>query len=359
MKKGFLFNLDWGLLVPVLILSIFGLATLFSINIVLFRSQLIFLIISFVFFIFFSYFEYRSAQYYSLPIYIISLVLLASLLIFGSASRGAVRWIEFFGVQLQFSEILKPFLALCLASFLSNRGHDLKSLLITLGYIVPVLFLIYKQPDLGNAIIYLIVAIFVLFIYGFPLRWFAFGFVATLLSMPVFWHFMHDYQRQRILTFIYPAADPLGVSYNAMQAIIAVGSGMFFGKGISGATQSGLRFLPERHTDFIFATLSEKFGFISTLIILLCFAFLLYRIYVIFNNSKDRFCKIFTISAFFFILIHTFINIGMNIGLLPIVGVTLPFLSYGGSSLLSNFIILGLVASIGRDYQNLDVLEIK
>ncbi|MCL5438857.1 MAG: rod shape-determining protein RodA [Patescibacteria group bacterium] len=357
--RGRFFDLDFGLLAPTFVLNILSLTTLFSINIALFRSQLLFLFFSFFVFVIFSRFDYRAFRLYSLPIYIGSITLLFLLLLFGSQSRGAVRWFELFGIQIQFSEILKPFLIISLAAFISQRRENGKTFLLVLGLLVPLVLLIYRQPDLGNALIYLIVAILTLFTSGFSVFWFIGGFILIAVSSPVIWRFLHDYQRKRLMTFINPTGDPLGASYNAIQSIIAVGSGMILGRGIGGETQSRLKFLPERHTDFIFATISEKFGFLVSVLILVCFAFLLYRIYVIFVNSPDKFCKIFCIACFFMILVQVFMNIGMNIGIVPVVGVTLPFVSYGGSSLLASYIILGLLSSISKTYKNREVLEIK
>jgi rod shape determining protein RodA len=151
----------------------------------------------------------------------------------------------------------------------------------------------------------------------------------------------------------------LGLSYNAIQAVIAVGSGMLLGKGLGLGTQSGLRFLPERHTDFIFASLSEELGIIGALLLILTFIFLLYRIFIIFREQSELFPKIFSAIAFSIIFLQFFVNIGMNIGILPIVGITLPFVSYGGSSLLSNLILLGILSSMNKNIQEHRVLEIK
>ncbi len=224
---------------------------------------------------------------------------------------------------------------------------------------VPVILLIFIQPDLGNAVLYLFAFLLTLLVVGFPLYLFVIGLLGIFLTFPLLWHLLRTYQKQRILSFLHPSSDPLGTSYNAVQSVIAVGSGQFLGKGFSEGTQSGLRFLPERHTDFIFATLSEGLGFVGSLVIIAAFAVLLYKIYTIFNNTDDRFCKIFIASSFFLLLLQFFVNVGMNIGLVPIVGVTLPFVSYGGSSLLSNFIILGLLSSIATSRRERRVLEIR
>jgi len=350
---------DLPLLIPVAILVLLSLTTLFSINIVLFRTQLIFLIASVLIFIFFSFVNYKIIQLYCVPIYIFSLVALFLVLILGIETRGSVRWIEFLGFRAQFSEILKPFLAISFSTFLVTRKNSLKQLFSVFLFLMPVLIFIFLQPDLGNTLIYFFVVILTLIFFGFSYRYFISGFVMFLVAIPIFWNLLHEYQKQRILTFLDPNTDPLGTSYNAIQSLIAVGSGMLLGKGLGQGTQSALSFLPERHTDFIFATISEQLGFFGNILILACFAVILYRIYLIIRNSNDDFCKVFAATSFFIILVQFFINIGMNIGILPIVGVTLPFVSYGGSSLLSSFILIGLLSAISISQKNNEVLEIR
>lgn len=346
------------MIIPVAILLIFSLVTLFSINTEIFRSQLIFTCFSVIIFLLTSQLNPSALKYYSIPIYFISLILLGIVLFFGIESRGSVRWLEFFGVSIQFSEILKPFLALALASYLTTlRSFSFKSFISVFIFLSPIVVLIFFQPDLGNALIYLIVTIAALIIYGFPYKWFFVSFLMWILTLPLFWMILHDYQRQRILTFIDPSRDPLGTSYNAIQALIAVGSGMILGKGLGQGTQSGLRFLPEQHTDFIYATISEELGFIGAVIIVLCFAFIFFRLYQMIKNSEDKFSKIFSILVFLIIFIHFAMNIGMNLAVVPIVGVTLPFVSYGGSSLLSNFILLGFLFAVNKKKRT-EVLEI-
>ncbi len=357
-KTSFL-RVDWMLIAPVFILGTLSLTTLFSLNSVLFRSQLVYFIASFIVFLFFSQVHYKILQLYAYPIYIVSIFLLCVVLLLGIESRGAVRWLDILGIRIQFSEIIKPFVAITFCSFLSNRPLSLKTLLTVLILLLPILLLIYLQPDLGNALIYLIAITFSLIVSGFSMVWFFGGFLLFVIFMPIAWQLMRDYQKQRILTFIYPTGDPLGTSYNAIQSVIAVGSGGIFGKGFQEGTQSMLRFLPERHTDFIFATISEGLGFIGACFIILAFGFLLYRIYTIAVVSNDRFCTLFAIFTFFFIITQFFVNIGMNIGIVPIVGITLPFVSYGGSSLLSNFILLGLLSAMSIHSQKRTILEIR
>lgn len=360
MNKNGLFSFDWYLILPVFALIIISLFTLFSLNPTFFKNQLFFLIISIFAFLFFSQANYNAIKIYSKPIYLFSLILFILVLFIGFESRGSVRWIDILGFRIQFSEVLKPFLAISLASYLTDkRNYNFKAFLEIFLIVVPIAGLIFLQPDLGDALIYVGVVVFSVIYMGFPIRYFLGIFLPIVLSFPVFWSFLHDYQKQRVLTYINPGSDPLGTSYNVIQSVIAVGSGMFLGKGLGQGTQSGLRFLPERQTDFIFATISEQLGFVGSILVLLCFAFLLYKIYLIFLNSNDKFCKVFSAIVFFSFLIQIFVNVGMNLGVLPIVGVTLPFVSLGGSSLLSNFIFLGLLAAISKESKSSQVLEIK
>jgi rod shape determining protein RodA len=358
MNRRTLFNIDWGLLTPVIVLIILSLATLFSIDISLFKSQFIFLIIGIFAFLFFSQTNYETVRFYARPIYVISIFLLIIVLIVGTQTRGSVRWLDFFGFGVQFSEILKPFLAISLSAYLSSRdNYSLKTLFLAICLLFPIVLLVFLQPDLGNTLIYVLTAIIAFIVFGFPFRYFFSGLVTLLILSPVFWKLLHDYQKQRIFTFLNPD-DPLGLSYNAIQAVIAIGSGMLFGRGLGSGTQSMLRFLPEQHTDFIFATLSEELGIIGSILVIVAFIFLLYKIFIIFRAQDELFGKIFAAIAFSLIFLQFFVNIGMNIGILPIVGITLPFVSYGGSSLLSNFILLGILSSMSKETFSHKVLEI-
>lgn len=355
-----IFAIEWDLLTPVLILIVLSLVTLFSISFSYFLNQLFFVGISLVFFFISSQINYRVVPFYTRHIYITSLILFSILFVIGIESRGAVRWVELFGLRVQFSEILKPFLALALSSFIVKKEDtSFKTFLLASVFVFPLVLLISLQPDLGNAIIYAAVSVATLYSLGFSWKFFLGGFVGIVGFVPILWNvILRDYQKERIATFVNPYSDPLGTSYNVIQSMIAVGSGMIAGKGISEATQSRLRFLPERHTDFIFASFSEGFGFIGALFFIGVFCFLLYRIYYIVQNSSDLFCKTFAIVSFFLLLVPFLINVGMNIGVMPVTGVTLPFVSYGGSSLLSNFILLGFLSAIKRSIKE-EIMEIK
>lgn len=360
MKRSTFLPVDWSLFIPVVILAAVSLTTLFSLSFQLFFNQAINYILALVVFLVFSQVDYRLFKPLAKPMYVLSLVLLVIVFIIGYESRGATRWIDVFGVSVQLSELLKPFLTLSLAAFLaSGKRNNVKGFIMVFLLSVPVVILISLQPDLGNGLVYLGAAAFTLFAFGFPLLWFLLSLVPFIVLSPFIWGILHEYQRQRLLTFLHPTSDPLGTSYNVIQAMIAVGAGKLLGRGIGEGTQSGLRFLPERHTDFIFATISEGFGFVGAGIIILAFVYLFYRIYRITQRTEDSFSKLFCIGAFFFLLIHFFVNVGMNLGLVPVVGITLPFVSYGGSSIISSAIFLGILSAVSRETVREKVLEIK
>ncbi|SRR5258708_87284 len=360
MRNSSILRIDWYLVAPILVLVLLSLTTLFSVNTMYFKNQLVFFILGIILFYFFSQVNYHLLTFYATPVYVISLAVLFLLLLLGIESRGAVRWFDILGFRIQFSEIFKPFLIIALASFLSQRNNtSAKTFLLILALLSPIVFFIYRQPDLGNALIYLGTVLLTLILYGFPLLWFGIGLVGVVGIIPFLLRFLHQYQKQRLLTFLHITNDPLGTSYNAIQSVIAVGSGNFFGKGLGQGTQSALRFLPERHTDFIFATLSEMLGWLGASILIAAFIILFWRMYSILQRVDDTFSRIFLFGAFSLLLIQFFVNIGMNIGLVPIVGVTLPFVSYGGSSFLSNAILLGIVSSMSSRMGRKHVLEIK
>ncbi len=358
--KLLLNQIDWLLLAPISVLLIISLVVLQSINPAYLQSQLFSLTIAIVAFFVFSQIPYKDYQPYIIPFYIFTLILLLIIFIIGIESRGAIRWVEVFGIRLQPSEIGKPLLSLTFAGYLASRHFkSLRTYCIVLVFMLPIVSLVYYQPDLGNALLYLGVFILTLIIFGLPLLWIVVTYLPIILSVPFIWNILHEYQRQRVLTFLNPLRDPQGTSYNMIQAIIAVGSGMFLGKGLGEGTQSRLRFLPENHTDFIFASLGEKMGFLGSFLIIAAFIFLLFRILQIFRRTEDIFGKIFIICSFLFILLHFFVNVGMNLGLVPIVGVTLPFVSFGGSSLLANFITIGILSSISVGNRKVKILEIQ
>ena len=346
MHKNFLRNIDLWLLVPVLILVTLSLVTLFSLNINFFYGQFALFILSFVFYIIFSQTNYLILKIYAKRIYVASFVVLFAVLLIGIESRGAVRWVEIFGFRLQFSEVLKPFLAISFASYIASvKTLNIKGFLNVFLLLFPIAFLIFLQPDLGNAIIYFIIVLLTLIYLGFPFRYFLISFLPFLLSVPFLWRFLHDYQRQRIISFVFPY-DVLGGSWSQNQTKISIGSGQIFGQGLGQGSQVQFGFLPEPHTDFIFSVIAEEWGMIGSVVLFSLYGFLVWRVLKIAIYSHSNFPRLFASGYAIILMTQFFINIGMNLSLLPVVGIYLPFISYGGSGLIGNFIALGILQSI-------------
>lgn len=338
---------DWSILLCVLVLAGFGAAIIGSVAPQFLASQLFFYLLGLALFFIFSRIDYRLYAHLARPIYLLSLFLLGVTLIIGLESRGAARWVPLGPFRLQFSEILKPFLIASFAASLSQSdGNSLRRVLLRCLWLAPPVIFVLKQPDLGSAIVYLLAFAVMLFASGLNLGYLLTGTVGALLSIPLGWHFLADYQKNRILTFLKPQSDPLGASYNAIQAIVSVGSGLILGRGLGRGTQSQLYFLPERHTDFVFASLAEELGFVGSAVVLLVFFFLVSRILTIASQSTSQFGKLTAIGIATFLVSQIFINVGMNIGLVPVTGITLPLVSYGGSSVLSVMVSLGIIENI-------------
>jgi rod shape determining protein RodA len=303
--------------------------------------------------------DYRIIGYFSKYLYILGILGLILVFIIGFEARGAARWISIGGFSLQVSEVVKPFFLIFIAHYLSSRKtKDIMTYLKTFALFAPVFVLVLKQPDLGNALVYGSSFIFMLIMYGFPLSYFVVSALLVILPLPLLYHTLHQYQKDRITSFVDITHDPYGISYNAIQALISIGSGGFLGKGFGNSTQTLLQFLPERHTDFIFATISENLGFVGVSILIGVYVFFLYRMYKMMMNARDEFSYLVMAGFYFLFLTHVFFNIGMNIAILPIVGITLPFVSYGGSSLLTNFIILGIISQVEQK-EDRDMLVIR
>lgn len=360
MHKGPFSRISFSLLLPALLLVGLSLIAFYTINTTLFRQQTFALFVSFIVYFAFVNIDYRIFGFYSKYMYVVMIILLLVVFFIGIEARGSARWIEILGFRIQISEVIKPFFVIVIAEYLSNlKAKTYTAFLKVLLLLSPVFVLTLKQPDLGNAVIFLFAVVFMMLMSGFPLRYFFVSGIIALIPLPLFFNLLHDYQKARITSFLDVTSDPFGSSYNSIQALISIGSGGFWGKGFGNSTQSILEFLPEHHTDFIFATMLENLGFLGGAMILLLYFFLLYKTARILSITEDVFSNLM-VSGFYFLLItHIFFNIGMNIGILPIVGITLPFLSYGGSSLITNFIILGLLSNIAFSFRKRDLLEIK
>ncbi|MFH1947563.1 MAG: FtsW/RodA/SpoVE family cell cycle protein [Candidatus Magasanikbacteria bacterium] len=294
---------------------------------------------------------FHIAFYRSLakPIYLISLILLVLVLFFGSTVRGTTGWFRLAGFSFQPAEFAKFGLIIFSAWWASKqaRRFDRWQFILTSGFFTLLLvILIIFQPDLGSALVLLGIWFSLLFFTGTKKRFILFLTGVFLLTFLAGWIFLFkDYQKERLLTFIDPARDPLGAGYNVTQSMIAIGSGGFLGRGLGFGSQSQLHFLPEAQTDFIFSVIAEELGFIGSFIVLSFYFLLLWRLLVIAKRGKEDFSAYLVLGIISMYFIQIVINIGGATGFLPVTGVTLPFLSYGGSSLLINFLLLGVVES--------------
>lgn len=350
---------DFILFLPAVFLLGLGLIIISSISPNYLSSHFGYIIFSFVFFIVFSFLDLDILFPFSPVIYLISVVFLALPFIFGTVSRGAIRWIHIGSLTIQPSEIVKPFLALFSAWYWSKKEFSFRYLLIFLLLFVPVLLLIFFQPDLGSTLVVFNILIGMVLLSKIKIKDLILLLLPSVMFLPIFRFLLKDYQKTRIIHFINPYADPLGEGYNLIQSKIAVGSGGLFGRGLGHGTQSHLAFLPERHTDFIFASLSEELGLIGGTIVLLLFLFLFLRILKIAKESRERQFFLLAMGLFFYLFFQTVVNLGMNIGLLPITGIPLPLVSYGGSSLLTTMISLGFLEAVCRKKRDEQTIEIR
>ena len=343
-------SINYPLLGLIITLFFVGLAALYSISNGDFNSWPLKhsqrFILGLIIFFLVIFFDLRLIFGYAYVIFFLSIISLVIIPFFGIESNGATRWINIAGISLQPSEFVKYTLILALAKYFHSINNDnsfIKTLIIPLIItIVPVLLVII-QPDLGTALIILIGGISLFWISGLNYKYFIVGVFSILCSLPVLWQYLKDYQKDRVLTFFNPERDPLGNGYHIMQSKIALGSGGIFGKGYMEGTQSHLNFLPEMQTDFIFTMLGEEFGFIGTLLLLLIYAALIMISIRLALKSRSLFSKYLSLGVCNVFFIYVFVNIGMVTGLLPVVGVPLPFISYGGSSMLAVMFGFGLL----------------
>jgi len=268
---------------------------------------------------------------------------------YGLTGKGAKRWLDIGIFNLQPSELMKIGVIMALARYYQYIKTDeidrVKNLVIPITFIIIPFILVSKQPDLGTALFILFVAISILWLAGLNLKIFTFGTLSLLILAPLSISFLKPYQKQRILTFLNPENDPTGAGYHVIQSKIAIGSGGFFGQGYMQGSQSNLSFLPEPHTDFIFTAFAEQFGFFGSLILLTLFLILIFRIDSISKISRSTFGRLLCFGISFNFFVYIAINIGMVTGLLPVVGVPIPIMSYGGTAMLTSMFTLGLVVS--------------
>lgn len=341
-------GINWIDTIALLCLGLFGLFILLTINSGLFVQQFIFLAVGFVILWLTSRVQPQFYWWFAPFGYVISLFFLI-LTYFSPEIRGAARWITVFGIQFQPSELVKPLVLLAIARFISQfPPRKIRYLPFhIIIFLIPFL-LVFKQPDLGSSIVYFVMWFAMMLAGGLPISVVVVTALGGSVLLPWGWHALEGYQKARILTFVNPDYDPQGAGYNAVQAMIAVGSGQLFGRGLGRGTQSHLRFLPEYHTDFIFATLIEELGLIGGLALISVYGFFLWRLLAPLLRGKivDIFPYTYSVGLFGILLTQLFVNVGMNMGLIPITGITLPFVSYGGSSILSISISIGILWAI-------------
>lgn len=295
-------------------------------------------------------YDYRLLIKYTKWIYLINCLMLLAVLFFGTSALGAQRWFQIGPITIQPSEFSKLLMIICLAHFFSTRRDGFqtwKSLLPLIGIMSIPVGLVYWQPDLGTSIIIGAISLGMLYLAGLSPRIAKQGLLAAVISAPLAWFFLlHDYQKERIMVQLSPDIDPTGSGYHIIQSQISIGSGGFIGKGLFEGTQNQLNFLPENHTDFIFSVIGEEMGFVGALFLLFLFFLLLYRTIMISRVSGDAFGSFIACGIFSMWLAEIFVNIGMTIRVMPVTGIPLPFISYGGSALVVNLLCCGLLMNI-------------
>lgn len=355
---------DWVLFGCILILISLGLLVIFSITreqgtrfSIVFKSQIIYVILGFLVFFILSFQDYRIFKKPSKVFYGFMIFLLFLTLIWGWIFHlDVARWIDIGPFQFQPSEFAKVFFIIFLswyfAQYLEKRD-DLKSLFWAILLVGAPVILTAIQPDLGTSLVFLAIFVVMLLSSSVKKGYVFLMFLLGISLMPVFWHFLKDYQKARILTFLNPGADPLGSGYHVLQSVIAVGSGGLWGKGIGQGFQSQLKFLPAPYTDFIFAALAEELGFLGILFVLITFLILFLRMIKIAREAKDYFGRFLTFGALGMIVFQLLVNVGMNMGIMPVTGIPLPLISYGGSSLISTLFVLGIIESVAVHHKKI------
>lgn len=354
---SFLKRFDWVLITSVFLLLILSLVALYSISLsktnpdfLNFKKQLIFIFIGLAAFFAMSIIDYKWLKFYSFPIYGLALVLLISVLLFGLVIRGTKGWFGFSWFNFQPVEFAKLALVIFLAKYFSRGAHEIfnfKHIAVSGSFTAILIGLVLLQPDFGSALVLFLLWFGMIFLVGIKRTHLALLLVLMAALLAGSWFFVfQDYQKDRILSFLDASRDPLGRGYNIAQSQIAVGSGEILGRGIGFGPQSQLRFIPESQTDFIFAVLAEEMGFLGAALILGLWGIIFWRIVKIARNARDDFSLFLAVGTAIVFLIQIFINIGMTIGVAPVAGISLPFLSYGGSALVINLAMIGVLESV-------------
>jgi rod shape determining protein RodA len=356
--KSHFLKFDWIIFSAVLLLSAFGLVEIYSIalgqdvvSFLNFQKQIIAISIGLILLFAFSFVGPNILKGFNRHIYVLGVLLLILVLIFGETVRGTTGWFSFFGFSFQPAEIVKVITVLFLARFFSNSAikmRPLKSLFLSLSGVLVFVFLLILQPDFGPTPILLALWFSILALSGvLNWRYFLMMFVPLLILFFFLWGFYFaDYQKNRILVLFNPTETSMSGGYNVFQSLVAVGSGGLMGQGIGFGSQSQLKFLPEAHNDFIFAVIAEELGFLGAGLLLFFYFVLFWRLISISRKLDDDFSVFLVLGGMGLIFIEMFTNIGMNIGIVPVVGISLPFVSYGGSAIISKFILIGVIQGV-------------
>lgn len=340
----------WGfpILLFTAVLGTFSLLIIFSVNKNLATSQLVFWLIGALVLIFASSFDHRNWQRMSLGIYLAAVILLILVFFVGEPIRGSTRWISFPSFRFQPSELAKIATIFALAGFYSKRqASQFKNVILSFLLILPIALLILREPDIGNALSVIAIWLGTSIAAGLRPKTFLLLFVVAAFVAFLGYEQLALYQKQRILSFLNPTSDPLTTGYNVIQSKIAAGSGQLFGRGLGRGSQSQLNFLPEAESDFIFASTAEQLGFFGAGIVISIYGLLCLRIIKI-AQSTDRFASLTIAGIVSFLLFQFLVNVGMNMGIIPVTGITFPLVSYGGSSLISTLFLIGVVLSVKR-----------
>lgn len=345
-------HIDLPVLGLLLLMIFLGLVILYSAsnqNIGMILRQALRLVFALAIMVVFAFIPPHKYKVWTPWLYGIGLALLIAVMVMGKIGKGAQRWLDLGFFRFQPSEIMKLAVPMMAAWYVDRKRLpiDLKTLTITALFIFVPAILIAKQPDLGTAIMVVSAGLCVIFLAGISLRILLIISIAVAAAAPLLWHVMHDYQKQRILTLINPEQDPLGTGYHIIQSKIAIGSGGAFGKGWLAGSQSHLNFLPEHATDFIFAVSSEEFGFIGSILLIILVVLISLRCLSIARHAQTSYTRLLAASLAMTFFLSAFVNIGMVLGILPVVGIPLPLVSYGGTAMVTFLASFGILMSIG------------
>jgi len=351
-----IFDIDWVLFFSAIFIAMAGLVTMgsFGASSGYFNKQIIWIVISVIIFFILSQFDYRFLKRTGvvITIFILSVLLLLALFVVGKVAGGAQSWFDFGAISFQPADFIKLIIIILLAKYFSKRHIEIanvRHIFVSGLYVFVVFALVFLQPDFGSALIIFLIWLGLILLSGISKKHLLVVFLLGSVCFGALWGFvLQDFQKDRIVNFIHPLSDPLGSGYSAKQSTIAVGSGQITGKGVGYGTQSKLSFLPEYQTDFIFAAYAEEWGFLGVIFLFLLFGILLWRIIRVAYFGAGNFEILFGCGVAIMFVSHFLVNVGMNIGIMPVTGITFPFMSYGGTNLLTSFIGLGILMGMRR-----------